>query len=60
MDADYLHWAVFRLIIDLCKIMLDRKHCAVTQTIHTSVTGYRLTLWHSHIIAAENCTDESC
>ena len=30
---------VFRFVINLCKIMLDSKSRAITQTIHTNLVG---------------------
>ena len=31
---------VFLLIINLCTIMRDSKHCAITQTIHTNLISW--------------------
>ena len=38
MDADHIN--AFWLITDLCKIMQDGKHVAITQTIHKNLISW--------------------
>ena len=39
MDAVHVPWVFFCLMLNLCKIMQDSKHRAITQTIRTDLVG---------------------